>query len=147
MKIHEFEAKNILKNYNIPIQDGLVVEQESQIEATLDQVAEQFNCSQFVVKAQIHAGGRGKGGGVKFSPDKASAIANAKSILGMNLITHQTGAEGQKVRKIYITEAVDIAKEYYVAITLDRSKSKNVFMSASSHLVMSSFFVLITALL
>ena len=131
MKIHECEAKEILKKHGIPIQDGIVVNEgadEATISSTIDQVAQQFNTSQFVVKAQIHAGGRGKGGGVKFSPDKASAIENAKSILGMNLITHQTGEDGQLVRKIYITEAIDIAKEYYVAITLDRSSSKNVFM-------------------
>ncbi len=128
MKIHEHEAKDILKKYGIPIQDGVVVDQESDIESAIDQVGENFKCSQYVIKAQIHAGGRGKGGGVKFSPDKASAISNAKSILGMNLVTHQTTQEGQKVRKIYITEALDISKEYYVAITLDRANSKNVFM-------------------
>jgi succinyl-CoA synthetase beta subunit len=80
------------------------------------------------VKAQIHAGGRGKGGGVKFSPSKESALENAKNILGMTLKTHQTGPEGQLVRKIMIGEAVDIAKEFYVAITLDRAQGKNVFM-------------------
>ncbi|RAP27982.1 ADP-forming succinate--CoA ligase subunit beta [Candidatus Marinamargulisbacteria bacterium SCGC AG-343-D04] len=128
MKIHEHEAKDILKEYGVPIQDGFVVDQESDIESAIDKVSQEFNCSQFVVKAQIHAGGRGKGGGVKFSSDKAKAIANAKSILGMTLVTHQTAKEGQLVRKIYITEAIDIAKEYYVAITLDRAKSKNVFM-------------------
>jgi succinyl-CoA synthetase beta subunit len=131
MKIHECEAKEILKKHGIPIQDGIVVDlgaDDATINAAIDKVEQQFNSSQFVVKAQIHAGGRGKGGGVKFSPDKAKAFANAKSILGMTLITHQTAAEGQLVRKIYITEAIDIAKEYYVAITLDRSSSKNVFM-------------------
>ncbi len=131
MKIHEYQAKELLEKQGIPIQGGVVVEKESDIEAAIDEVASRFKCSQFVVKAQIHAGGRGKGGGVKFSPDKASAIANAKSILGMNLTTHQTGPEGQLVRKIFITQAIDIAKEFYVAITLDRAKSKNVIMAST----------------
>ena len=81
-----------------------------------------------IVKAQIHAGGRGKGGGVKFSPTTEAAFENSKNMLGMNLITHQTGPEGQQVKKIYITEALDIKKEFYCAITLDRAKNKDVFM-------------------
>ncbi|RAP33822.1 ADP-forming succinate--CoA ligase subunit beta [Candidatus Marinamargulisbacteria bacterium SCGC AG-410-N11] len=128
MKIHEYQAKNLLKNYGITIQDGEVVEREEDIESAIDSVSKRLNTSQFVIKAQIHAGGRGKGGGVKFSPNKESAIKNAKEILGMQLKTHQTTEEGQLVRKILITEAIDIAKEYYVAITLDRSTGKNVFM-------------------
>ena len=131
MKIHEYQAKEILKSYSIPIQDGVVVEQAGQIEKAIDEVASRFNTSQFVIKAQIHAGGRGKGGGVKFSPDRDSAIANAKKILGMNLITHQTTEEGQLVSKIMVAQAIDIEKEYYVAITLDRAKQKNVFMVSS----------------
>ena len=104
MKIHEYQGKQILKSYNIPIQDGLIVDSKADIETTTDKVAEKFNCSQFIVKAQIHAGGRGKGGGVKFCPDKSSAIDAANNILGMNLVTPQTGEHGQKVRKIYITK-------------------------------------------
>lgn len=128
MKIHEYQAKEILKKYGIPIQDGVVVEDINQAEAAIDQVASDFNTNQFVIKAQIHAGGRGKGGGVKFSPSKDKALENAKAILGMNLITHQTTEEGQQVRKIMVAEALDIAKEFYVAITLDRSSGQNVFM-------------------
>jgi len=128
MNIHEYQAKEILKNYGVPVQDGFVCEEEAQIESTIDKVASEFNTNQFVIKAQIHAGGRGKGGGVKFSPNKEKAIENAKNILGMTLVTHQTTAEGQLVRKIMVTEAIDIANELYVAITLDRSTGQNVFM-------------------
>ncbi len=128
MKIHEYQAKSLLKEYNIPIQDGYTVDNTSDIEKTLKKVENDFNTADFVVKAQIHAGGRGKGGGVKYSPDFNSALSNSKAILGMNLVTHQTGPEGKLVNKIFITEAFDIEKEYYVAITLDRTKNKNVFM-------------------
>jgi len=128
MKIHEYQGKALLKKYNVPIQDGYVVEELSQIESTIIKVRQDFNSDAVIVKAQIHAGGRGKGGGVKYSPTPESALENATNILGMNLITHQTGPEGQKVRKLYITEALDIAKEFYVAITLDRSLGKDVFM-------------------
>ena len=131
MKIHEYQAKEVLKKYGIPVQDGYVLTEESDIESTIDKVAADFKANQFVVKAQIHAGGRGLGGGVKFSPSREKAIENAKNILGMNLKTHQTTAEGQLVRKVMITEAIDIAKEYYVAITLDRAKGQDVFMVSS----------------
>ena len=128
MKIHEYQGKQILGSYDIPIQDGVVVENKENIESAIDEVATKFKCSEFIVKAQIHAGGRGKGGGVKYCEDKASAVDAANKILGMNLVTPQTGESGQKVRKIYITKAFDIAHEYYVAITLDRSKNQDVIM-------------------
>ena len=128
MKIHEYQAKNILKKYNIPIQDGYTISDINDAEKTILKVQEDFETNDFVVKAQIHAGGRGKGGGVKYSPNFKSALKNAKNILGMNLITHQTGEKGKLVNTIYITEAFDIKKEYYVAITLDREKRKDVFM-------------------
>ena len=132
MKIHEYQAKEIFKNYNIPIQDGYIVENKEDIEGTIDKVMEDFSTSQVVVKAQIHAGGRGKGGGVKFCSDKETAIAKANDILGMNLITPQTGEEGRLVKKIMICEAIDIKEEYYVAITLDRVSGKNIFMISKS---------------
>ncbi|MEK9727606.1 MAG: ADP-forming succinate--CoA ligase subunit beta [Candidatus Margulisiibacteriota bacterium] len=131
MKIHEYQAKEILKQYNIPVQDGVVVESENQLESSINTVSTQFNTEQFVVKAQIHAGGRGKGGGVKFCPSKEKALEAGKDILGMQLITHQTSAEGQKVQKIMIAEALDIAKEFYLAITLDRSKGQDVIMAST----------------
>ena len=128
MKIHEYQGKQILGLYDIPIQDGVVVDSKDAIESAIDEVAEKFNCSEFIVKAQIHAGGRGKGGGVKYCPNKDSAMEAANNILHMNLVTPQTGETGQKVRKIYITKAFDIAHEYYAAITLDRSKHQDVIM-------------------
>ena len=131
MKIHEYQGKRILKSYGIPIQDGFVTDNNKDIESTINRVAEKYNCNQFIVKAQIHAGGRGKGGGVKFCPDKTSAVESANNILGMNLVTPQTGEAGQKVRKIYITKAFDISHEYYIAITLDRSKNQDVIMAST----------------
>ena len=128
MKIHEYQGKTLLKKYNVPIQDGYVVEDLSQVASTIENVRKDFNSDAVVVKAQIHAGGRGMGGGVKYSPTPESALENATNILGMDLITHQTGPNGQKVRKLYITEALDIEEEFYVAITLDRSTGKDVFM-------------------
>ena len=87
--------------------------------------------SSLVLKAQIHAGGRGKAGGIKIVKNKKELITQAKILFGKKLITHQTGPEGKKVNKVLITEAYDIKKEYYVAITLDRSKKKDVFMVSS----------------
>ncbi|MEK7299154.1 MAG: ADP-forming succinate--CoA ligase subunit beta, partial [Candidatus Margulisiibacteriota bacterium] len=128
MKIHEYQAKDILKLFGIPIQDGEVVESLSQAETALDSVAKRFDTTQFVIKAQIHAGGRGKGGGVKFSPTREKALENIKAILGMTLVTHQTGPQGQFVRKVKVAQAINIKKEYYVAITLDRAKAQDVIM-------------------
>ena len=131
MKIHEYQGKDIFKSYGIPIQDGYVIENIEDASATIEKVQQEFNTEAVVVKAQIHAGGRGKGGGVKYSPTTSHALENAQNMLGMQLVTHQTGTEGQKVRKLYITEALDIKKEYYCAITLDRSQTKDVFMVSS----------------
>ena len=131
MKIHEYQGKDIFKSYGIPIQDGYVIENIEDASATIEKVQQEFNTEAVVVKAQIHAGGRGKGGGVKYSPTTSQALENAQNMLGMQLVTHQTGTEGQKVRKLYITEALDIKKEYYCAITLDRSQTKDVFMVSS----------------
>ena len=128
MKIHEYQGKRILKDFDVPIQDGYILEDINTAENTIKKVQQDFNTEDVIVKAQIHAGGRGKGGGVKYSPDFKSALEHTKNILGMNLVTHQTGPEGKQVNKVYITEAFDIKKEYYAAITLDRSKKRDVFM-------------------
>jgi len=128
MKIHEFQAKELLSNYNVPIQRGYVVYSSNEIEKTIDKVQNEFNSDAVVVKAQIHAGGRGKGGGVKFCPSTESAIESANEILGMNLITHQTGEEGKLVNQILITEALDIEKEFYFALMFDRAKNADVFI-------------------
>ena len=131
MKIHEYQAKSLLKKYNIPIQDGVTIDSLSEAEGAINEVSEDYNTDQFVIKAQIHAGGRGKGGGVKFTPTKEDALEKINAILGMTLITHQTGPEGRLVKKVMVGEAIDIKKEYYVAITLDRSSGKDVFMVSS----------------
>ena len=131
MKIHEYQAKKIFANFGMPVQDGYVFENIEEAESTIRRVQKDFNTEDVVVKAQIHAGGRGKGGGVKYSPNFDKAMQNAKNILGMNLVTHQTGEKGQLVRKVYVTEAFDIAEEYYAAITLDRGKGMDVFMISS----------------
>ncbi len=128
MKIHEFQAKQLLKKYGVPIQDGFTIDSIDDAQAAIDKVSQEFSTDQFVIKAQIHAGGRGKGGGVKFSSSKEKALENSRNILGMQLITHQTSPEGQLVRKIMVAEALDIEKEFYVAITLDRSVGQNVVM-------------------
>ena len=128
MKIHEFQAKELLSDYNVPIQRGHVVYSSNEIEKTIDKVQNEFNSDAVVVKAQIHAGGRGKGGGVKFCPSKESAIESANEILGMNLITHQTGEEGKLVNQVLITEALDIEKEFYFALMFDRAKNADVFI-------------------
>ena len=131
MKIHEFQAKELLKRYSIPIQDGLTIESADQAEIALDKVHNDLGANQFVIKAQIHAGGRGKGGGVKFCSNRETALEKINDILGMTLVTHQTGPEGRLVKKVMIAEALDIAEEFYVAITLDRSSGKDVFMVSS----------------
>ena len=128
MKIHEYQAKSILKKYSIPIQDGYVIENINDAESTIDNVKKDFNSKDVVVKAQIHAGGRGKGGGVKFCPNGEKAFESCQNILGMNLITHQTGPSGQDVKKVFITQAYNISKEFYVGITMDRTTGKDVFM-------------------
>ena len=112
----------------MPIQRGHVVYSSDEIEKTIDKVQNEFNSDAVIVKAQIHAGGRGKGGGVKFCPSKESAIESANEILGMNLITHQTGEEGKLVNQILITEALDIEKEFYFALMFDREKNADVFI-------------------
>ena len=131
MKIHEYQAKQLMKGYGIPIADGVTIDDLSQAEAAIDRVTSEFGSKQFVIKAQVHAGGRGKGGGVKFSPDRASALENIRNILGMTLVTPQTGAEGRLVKKVMVGEAIDIQQEFYAAITLDRAKGMDVFMVSS----------------
>ena len=131
MKVHEYQGKKIFSNYGMPVQDGYVFEKLEDAESTIKSVQKDFKTEDVVIKAQIHAGGRGKGGGVKYSPNFEKALEHAQNIFGMNLVTHQTGKKGQRVKKVYVTKAFDIAKEYYAAITLDRSKGMDVFMVSS----------------
>ena len=128
MKIHEYQGKEIFRNYSIPTPRGYLVQDIDEAVEIVKKTQDDFNTETVVVKAQIHAGGRGKGGGVKVSKNLDSAISNIKQILGMNLVTHQTGLMGQKVKKVYIEEASSIDKEFYCAITLDRNLGKDVFM-------------------
>ncbi len=127
MKIHEYQAKEVLRQYGVPTPRGVACFSVDDAVAA----AQKLGGSIWVVKAQIHAGGRGKGGGVKVakSPDQVREYAN--QILGMQLVTHQTGAEGQKVRCLLIEEGAQIAKEYYVGMVVDRSKQRVALMASS----------------
>ena len=125
MKIHEYQAKEILRNFNVAVPKGKVA--FSADEAVL--VAQnEVGGDVWVVKAQIHAGGRGKGGGVKVAKSLDEVRAFAEQMLGMTLVTHQTGPEGRLVKRLLIEQGVNIDKEFYVGITLDRAISKNVVM-------------------
>ena len=128
MKIHEFQGKEVFKSFSIPVPRGYLVDDEQNSSEVLKKALADFNSDTIVVKAQIHAGGRGKGGGVKVCKGFDDALNNINKIMGMQLVTHQTGSQGQKVRKIYLEEAFSIKKEYYCAITLDRNLGKDVFM-------------------
>ena len=124
MKIHEYQGKEIFKKHNIATPNGIPA-------FTVEEALEAYYSLKsdiVAVKAQIHAGGRGKGGGVKIAKNKDEAEKHIKNIFGMNLITHQTGEEGKKVERLYLESGVDIKSEFYAAITLDRSKEMDVFM-------------------
>ena len=130
MKLHEYQAKEILDKYDVAVQRGRVARSvEEAVEAAKDLQSD--GATMFVVKAQIHAGGRGKGGGVKLAKSVDEVRDKASQILGMNLVTHQTGPEGQKVRALLIADAVDIGQEYYLGVTLDRQESMNVIMAST----------------
>lgn len=128
MKIHEFQGKEVFKSFSIPVPRGYLVDDEQNSSEVLKKALTDFNSDTIVVKAQIHAGGRGKGGGVKVCKGFDDALKNINKIMGMQLVTHQTGSQGQKVKKIYLEEAFSIKKEYYCAITLDRNLGRDVFM-------------------
>ena len=126
MKIHEYQAKAILAGYGVPVPKGKVAFSVAEAEAAAKELG-----GVTVVKAQIHAGGRGKGGGVKVAKTFEDASAAINRILGMQLVTHQTGPQGTKVHRLLIEEGLPIAKELYLGITLDRVQGKNVFMASS----------------
>ena len=127
MKIHEYQAKEILRQYGVPTPQGGVCFSEDEAIA----VAKKLGGTTWVVKAQIHAGGRGQGGGVKVANSLQEVRQHAGKILGMKLVTHQTHADGQKVRHVLIEEGVQIAKEYYVGMVIDRSRQRVVLMASS----------------
>lgn len=144
MKIHEYQAKEILKNYNVPVQDGIAIKDITEFDNAIQNL-QQRGINQFVVKSQIHAGGRGKGkiynpgnrdelileGGVKFTVSLDKAKEYARKMLGNLLVTHQTGPEGKIVRTLFIAEGLDFKKELYLGILLDRAVSKNVIMAST----------------
>ena len=127
MNIHEHQAKEILKKFGAPISKGVVIFSLDEI----DNKIKELNSKNFVLKAQIHAGGRGKGGGVKLVKSVYELKEQAKIMLGMNLATHQTGHEGKKVKRLYIEEASDISKEFYLSCLVDRASSKIAFISST----------------
>ena len=127
MKIHEYQAKEIFRKFNVPVPKGKMVRS---VDAAV-KAAKSLDGKIKVVKAQIHAGGRGKGGGVKVAKNLNEVKKYAKQILGMNLVTHQTGPEGKVVKRLLIEEGVNIERELYVGITLDRAQSKNVVMAST----------------
>ena len=127
MNIHEHQAKELLKQFGAPVSKGVVIFSLNEI----DEKIKQLKTKSFVVKAQIHAGGRGKGGGVKLVKNIEEAKVQANKIFGMNLVTHQTGPEGKIVKRLYIEEASDIAKEFYLSCLVDRASSKIAFISST----------------
>jgi succinyl-CoA synthetase beta subunit len=133
MNIHEYQGKQILKSFGVRIQEGIVADTPEQAVEAAKKLKEDFGSDWVVVKAQIHAGGRGKGGGVKLAKNLDEVKQKASDIIGMQLITPQTGAEGKKVNKVLIAQDVyypgeSETKEFYVSVLLDRSKGRNIIM-------------------
>ncbi len=127
MNIHEHQAKNILKDYGAPVSNGFVIFSLKEI----DQKIKQLKSKKFVLKAQIHAGGRGKAGGVKLVHNIDELKQEAKKMFGKILKTHQTGPQGKEVKRLYVEEASDIFKEFYLSCLIDRESSKIVFISST----------------
>jgi succinyl-CoA synthetase beta subunit len=127
MKIHEYQGKELFRSYNIPVPNGIVASTSEEAK----EAATALGTSIVVVKAQIHAGGRGKGGGIKIAKSPEEAAQKAAELLGKPLVTPQTGPEGRIVRKVLIEQGLDIAKEYYLGIVLDRQASMPVVMASA----------------
>jgi succinyl-CoA synthetase beta subunit len=127
MKIHEYQGKELFRKFGVPVPRGILATTPDDAE----RAARELGTPLVVVKAQIHAGGRGKGGGVKLARSPAEAKQVASQILGMQLVTHQTGPEGQRVSKVYVEQGLDIARELYLAMTLDRAISRVSLMASS----------------
>ncbi|MDX6405682.1 MAG: succinyl-CoA synthetase beta subunit [Blastocatellia bacterium] len=128
MKIHEYQGKELLRKFGVPVPRGIVA--HSADEAY--QAAKELASTPAVIKAQIHAGGRGKGGGVKLAKSAEEAREIASQMLGMKLITHQTGPEGREVRVLLVEEGLPIDKEFYLGIVLDRASGRSVFMASAA---------------
>lgn len=127
MKIHEYQAKEVLRRFGVPTPRGIACFSTDEALAAADQLGGKV----WVVKAQIHAGGRGKGGGVKLARSRDEVLTYAKSILGMQLVTHQTGPQGQPVRRLLIEEGADIKKELYLGMVVDRATQRVALMASS----------------
>src|SRR5207248_2771685 len=130
-KIHEYQAKGILKKYGVAVPRGEMATSREEAEAVAKNLFA-AGAAGVVVKAQIHAGGRGKGGGVKIAKSMSEAGEIAAKMLGMKLVTHQTGPEGRIVRRLLIEETVAIEKELYLGILVDRAEAKPVFMASAA---------------
>jgi succinyl-CoA synthetase beta subunit len=127
MNIHEHQAKEILKEFGAPVSNGVVITSLSEIKNKISNLKSE----QFVLKAQIHAGGRGKAGGVKLVKGISELLQESKKMMGKILITHQTGPEGKEVKRLYIEEASNILKEFYLSCLVDRESSKIAFISST----------------
>ena len=127
MNIHEHQAKEILREFGAPVTNGIVVYSVNEIKEKISKL----NSKEFVLKAQIHAGGRGKAGGVKLIKNISDLEIEAKKMMGKVLVTHQTGPEGKQVKRLYIEEASDISKEFYLSCLIDRESSKIAFISST----------------
>ena len=127
MNIHEHQAKEILREFGAPVSKGIVITSINEIEKKISNL----NSKEFVLKAQIHAGGRGKAGGVKLIKNISELKYEAKKMMGKILVTHQTGSEGKEVKRLYIEEASDILKEFYLSCLVDRESSKIAFISST----------------
>lgn len=127
MNIHECQAKGILHKFNVPVPKGFSITSIGEIESQIDQLKSNV----YVVKAQIHAGGRGKAGGVKLAKSVEDAKQFAQNMLGLTLVTHQTGPNGQQVRKVYIEEESSIKQEYYLSLVIDPKLSRSTFIFSS----------------
>src|SRR5579884_2023516 len=131
MKIHEYQAKAILKKYGVAVPRGEMAESKEQAQAAAKSLFD-AGAAGVVIKAQIHAGGRGKGGGVKVAKSVEEAVEIAGEILGMTLVTHQTGPEGRLVRRVLVEETLPIERELYLGIVIDRAEAKPVFMASAA---------------
>src|SRR5580658_3120133 len=132
MKIHEYQAKQIFARYGVPIPRGYPATSVDEAVAAAERLARETGSPVVVVKAQIHAGGRGKGGGVKVAKGGAPEVRElAQKILGMQLVTHQTGPAGQKVRRLYVEQGLDIARELYLGAVIDRDRRRIAFMAST----------------
>ncbi|NTV05742.1 MAG: ADP-forming succinate--CoA ligase subunit beta [Chlorobiaceae bacterium] len=128
MNIHEYQGKDILRKFGVAVPKGIVAYSPEEAKQAAEQLFVESGCPVVVVKAQIHAGGRGKAGGVKLAKSPEEALDIARQLIGLTLVTHQTGPEGKEIGRLLVEEGMNIEKEFYVGITLDRSTSKNVLM-------------------